>query len=70
MELFILRHGKTEWNELQILQGGLDSKLLYNSILQILNLKERFGYFCFKFNSKFVYTSFCFARLFQNQVAI
>lgn len=43
MELFILRHGKTEWNELQILQGELDSKLLYNSILQILNLKERFN---------------------------
>lgn len=42
MELFILRHGKTLWNSLGILQGGIDSELLSESIDDTLKLKEKF----------------------------
>ncbi|MGL5656797.1 MAG: histidine phosphatase family protein [Fusobacteriaceae bacterium] len=42
MELFILRHGETKWNELKILQGSLNSDLLESTIEKTLILKERF----------------------------
>lgn len=42
MELFILRHGETKWNELKILQGSLNSDLLESTVEKTLMLKERF----------------------------
>lgn len=42
MELYIIRHGETLWNELKILQGTYNSDLLKSTIEKTLILKDEF----------------------------
>lgn len=40
MNFYLMRHGRTYWNELGILQGGMDSPLTAESILEIKRIKK------------------------------
>lgn len=41
MELYIVRHGQTEWNQKHILQGSLDSELTTKGIQGAKKIKEK-----------------------------
>jgi probable phosphoglycerate mutase len=41
MELFIVRHGQTQWNKERIIQGNLDSDLTQLGIMQAMSIQER-----------------------------
>lgn len=42
MKIYLIRHGKTEWNSLKKLQGWKNSELTEEGIQAAKNLKERF----------------------------
>lgn len=43
MNLYIMRHGRTLWNELGILQGNLDSELTAEAEKEIKNIRKFFS---------------------------